>query len=207
MNTTVNALNTLPIRILQQIGSSSSRNKAELVADIAFSLDFHGIVLNESVVDSDFVVIKFNGEKLAGLDRRRGRQEFQLASGEWSTDWTKFIPYMLVLKHGVQAVQEADAMQDTLEDETDPSLSPAEHLLKQRYPKSADRIIRHLDETFEVGTIGNELAIIDNESGTVILQEYNAETQNWKAYLTNGEFYAVTHKPVQWMTHIANYRN
>ena len=182
MNTTVQALNTLPIRILQQIGSSSSRNKAELVADIAFSLDFHGIVLNESVIDSDFVVIKFNGEKLAGLDRRRGRQEFQLPSGEWSTDWTNFIPYMLVLKRGVQAVQEADAMQDEYEDETDPSVSQDERNFIREYGELAERIIEVLgthDNLELVQDDRGEFRICDEDRDFEPVIWTNADTRLW----------------------------
>ena len=283
MKTQIDLLSALPVRILKPITSTRTVSKADMLADLAFNLDFHGIEVTESVLDSDFLVFKFNGEKVGAIDVRRGRQEFQLPSAEWSTEWDKFFVYLIIQKRAIAArlesvkpkavtQQEADElveravhadytvievpgvltdeyalideeegtadiieshfvntqqsrltvrtvtadeayewasdkMQDDYEDSTDPSLSPAEHVLKQRYPNSADRIIETLDETFEVGTEGNILTIRDNESGTIVLAEHNHETQTWKAYLTNGEFYAVTHKPVQWLTHIANYRN
>ena len=208
MKTQIDLLSALPVRILKPITSTKTVSKADMLADLAFNLDFHGIEVTESVLDSDFLVFKFAGEKVGAIDIRRGRQEFQLISGEWSTQWDKFFAYLIVQKRGIQAAQaeQQDESLDHLEDEmsqvesdyedaTDASITDAERLLIQAHGYTGERLLENLDERFEVEIVENRLEITDTTTNIAVLVEYNREAGTWMGYQSNGQLWAVTGKP------------
>lgn len=201
----------LPLHILQRIAGSKSRNKLGLATDIAFHLESKGITFIEAAIDDEFIRIEYNGKKIGAIDTTRGRQEFVTlsdTSDNWRTDWEALILGLFasieLRKQEEFDCMEYDDLAEDAEDVMDPSVSADERTLMQRYPKSADRIIENLGERFEVQTERDLLQIVDVESGNVILEQHNPDSQTWKAYLTNGEFYTISNKPVGWMRAVEN---
>lgn len=157
IRTSVHLLNVLPVRILKPITSTKTVKKADMVADLAFNLDFHGITVTESVLDADFLVFKFNGEKVGAIDVRRGRQEFQLPSGVWSTEWDKFFVYLIIQKRAIASRLESVKPKAITLEECDEML---------------ERAVHSEMNIFEVpGVLVDEYALIDDESGTADLIE------------------------------------
>ena len=209
IRTSVQLLSTLPVRILKPITKTTTLNKADMLADLAFNLDFHGIEVTESVLDADFLVFKFNGEKVGAIDVRRGRQEFQLISGEWSTDWDKFFVYMLIQKRGIQAAQaeqqdesldhlddELEQVQSDYEDATDASLTDAEKQLLHAHGTIGERLLVNCaDDEFAVEVHNRQLHIVHVESGIAALVEYSRNNGTWMSYTPDGQLSGITTRP------------
>lgn len=208
MKTQIDLLSALPVRILKQINQTKSNDKKNLTADLAFSIEFSGIVVTESVLDSDFLVFKYNGEKVGAVDVRRGRQEFQLPSGEWSTDWEAFLAYLIIGKRAIASRLESapqtledeweaelDKVASDYEDATDQSMTDAQRLLVHAHGTIGERLLTNLDERFEVEIVENRLEITDTTTNRVVLVEYNREAGTWMGYQSNGQMWAVTGKP------------
>jgi nitrogen fixation protein FixH len=161
----VHMLDALPVRILKQITGTKGGNKSTLVADLAFNLDFSDIVVTESVLDSDFLVFKFNGKKVGAIDTRRGRQEFLLPSGEWSTDWSRFMAYLITQKRTIQALTEQ-------QDESLDRLGEPKAITLQECDEMVERALDCGFDVIEIpGTLVDEYALIDGESGTADIIE------------------------------------
>lgn len=205
----IHLLAKLPVRILKPITSTKTVKKADMLADLAFNLDFHGIEVTESVLDSDFLVFKFAGEKVGAIDIRRGRQEFQLPSAEWSTEWDKFFVYLIIQKRAIASRQEtviiaeeADAMQDRYEDSTDQSLSQDERDFVREFGDLADNILSQIGRTDCLELIkddDNQFRVVDTDRDgyNVIWTRYDSRLWGTSVY----SWGKVTPNPLEHLTH------
>ena len=177
MKAQIDLLNALPVRILRPITSTKTVKKADMLADLAFHLDFNGIEVTESVLDADFLVFKFNGEKVGAIDVRRGRQEFQLPSGEWSTDWDKFYVYLIIQKRAIASRQESVIIAEAEQaqsDYEDASLSPDERDFVREFGDLADNILSQIGRTDRL-----ELIKDDRDQYRVVDTERDSEPVIW----------------------------
>lgn len=203
IRTSVHLLDALPVRILKQILGTKATNKKELVADLAFSLDFHGIQVTESVLNSDFLVFTFEGEKVGAIDTRRGKQEFQLISGDWSTGWDKFIAYLVVQKRGIQAVQ-AERQDESL-DHLDTPLTEDERSFIWLHGTLADNILSQIGRTDRLALVrgdDGEFLVVDIESGNEPIIWTRPDMRLWGTSVY--QWGQLTPFPLEHLTHYVN---
>ena len=200
---TIAQLEKLPLRIVQELTQSKSRNKQELTADFGFVLDQLEIELIQSTIDHHIVNVMYMGRIIGHIVTERGEQLFVVvgdARHTTSKDWKHFLRLMVDKKEEIRLQDESVSeranniidkylakadetdVQDEYEDATDPSVSQDERNFIREYGELAEHIIEVLgthDNLELVQDDRGEFRICDEEQDFKPIIWTNADSRLW----------------------------